>query len=94
MQSGYRNVDKYGEKVVVTSKGIDIDLKPDKCYNLRIKEYVQLFTDLLQSGIVTVDFLMHRKENGMIRDHGFPFKILPRNKDLLFPKPIEYDLTK
>lgn len=28
------------------------------------------------------------------RDHGFPFKIFPRDRDLLFPEAIEYDLEQ
>jgi len=51
-----------------------------------------VFPDLLDSGIITVDFLMHQKPNGIIRDHGFPFKILPSNINMLFPEPLEYDL--
>lgn len=35
---------------------------------------------------------MHRKENGTVRDHGFPFKIFPKDLDLLFPEPKTYEL--
>lgn len=55
---------------------------------------LSLFADLIDSGIVTVDFLMHLKENGKVRDHGFPFKIRPKDINMLFPEVIEYDLTK
>ena len=54
---------------------------------------VALFSNLIDEGIVTVDFTMHRKPNGAIRDHGFPFKIYPTNINLLFPEVVEYDLT-
>ena len=54
---------------------------------------VSLFSSLIADGIVSVDFLMHYKPNGMIRDHGFPFKMMPGDVNLLFPQVIEYDLT-
>ncbi len=53
-----------------------------------------LIPSLLDEGIITVDYLMHRKPNGSTRDHGFPFKIFPRDMGLLFPEEIEYDLEK
>ena len=53
-----------------------------------------LFPQLIDEGIITVDYIMHRQENGTVRDHGFPFKIFPKNLDLLFPEPQTYDLTK
>lgn len=55
---------------------------------------ISLFAGLIADGIVSVDFLMHYKPNGMVRDHGFPFKIMPQNVNLLFPEVIEYDLTR
>lgn len=51
-----------------------------------------LFPQLIDEGIITVDYIMHRKENGTVRDHGFPFKIYPRDLDLLFPEPKTYEL--
>lgn len=53
-----------------------------------------LFPQLIDEGIITVDYIMHRKENGTVRDHGFPFKIFPKDLDLLFPEPKTYDLLK
>ena len=55
---------------------------------------VSLFAGLIAEGIVSVDFLMHLKPNGQIRDHGFPFKIMPQDVNLLFPEVIEFDLTR
>lgn len=54
---------------------------------------VSLFSNLIAEGVVSVDFLMHFKPNGSVRDHGFPFKIMPQDVNLLFPDVIEYDLT-
>ena len=51
-----------------------------------------LFPQLIDEGIITVDYIMHRKENGTVRDHGFPFKIFPKDLDLLFPEPKTYEL--
>ena len=45
------------------------------------------FVALLESGIITVDYLMHLKPNGVARDHGYLFKILPENLESLFPQP-------
>lgn len=53
-----------------------------------------LFPQLIDEGIITVDYIMHRKANGTVRDHGFPFKIFPKDLDLLFPEPKTYDLLK
>lgn len=52
-----------------------------------------LFPQLIDEGIITVDYIMHRKANGTVRDHGFPFKIFPKDLDLLFPEPKTYELT-
>ena len=51
------------------------------------------FVALLESGLITVDYLMHMKGNGAARDHGYLFKILPENLDSLFPKPEFYNLA-
>lgn len=53
-----------------------------------------LFPQLIDEGIITVDYIMHKKENGTVRDHGFPFKIFPRDLSLLFPEPKTYKLYK
>lgn len=53
---------------------------------------VSLFPQLIDEGIITVDYIMHRKENGTVRDHGFPFKIFPKDLNLLFPEPKIYEL--
>lgn len=52
-----------------------------------------LFPQLIDEGIITVDYIMHRQKNGTVRDHGFPFKIYPKDIDLLFPEPKVYDFT-
>lgn len=51
-----------------------------------------LFPQLIDEGIITVDYLLHRKEDGGVRDHGFPFKIFPRDLHLLFPEEKVYEL--
>lgn len=40
---------------------------------------------LLQSGVVTMDFTLSQKPSGAVRDHGYLFRIDPRNFELLFP---------
>lgn len=54
---------------------------------------VTLFSNLIDEGVVTVDFIMHYRPNGSVRNHGYPFKIFPRDLGLLFPEEIDYDLT-
>ena len=51
------------------------------------------FVPLIESKIITVDYLMHFKENGTARDHGYLFKILPENLKKLFPEPKDFDLS-
>lgn len=52
---------------------------------------VSLFGHLVESGIITMDYTLSQK-NERVRDHGYIFKLHPRNIDLLFPHPIEYTL--
>lgn len=52
-----------------------------------------LFDLLLESGVITVDFVMHIKENGSARDHGYLFKISKDNLNKLFPKIKEYNFS-
>ncbi|MBE6513461.1 MAG: MvaI/BcnI restriction endonuclease family protein [Methanobrevibacter olleyae] len=53
-----------------------------------------VFPFLINEGIITVDFLIHQKENGKLRDHGFPFKINKKDRNLLFEDMEVYDLRK
>lgn len=52
---------------------------------------VSLFGHLVESGIITMDYTLSQK-NERVRNHGYIFKLHPRNIDLLFPHPIEYTL--
>lgn len=51
------------------------------------------FIPLVEAKVITVDYLMHFKETGRARDHGYLFKILPENLKKLFPKPKDFDLS-
>jgi hypothetical protein len=55
-----------------------------------ISEY---FGALIESNVITMDYTIHLKTNGKTRDHGYLFKILPENLELLFPPPVFYDLS-
>jgi hypothetical protein len=48
---------------------------------------VRNFDALLEGGLVSVDYLMSQKQEGrnVVRDHGYLFKINPRDFDALFP---------
>ena len=56
------------------------------------KPTVSLIGYLIDSGIITMDYTMHFKENGTVRDHGYIFKIKPKHISMLFPNPVDYIL--
>jgi len=47
---------------------------------------------LLAEGVVTMDFTLSEKKSGGVRDHGYLFRIDPKNLGLLFPSLKTYDL--
>lgn len=49
------------------------------------------FHTLCETGIIQVDHLIKRDSHG-VRERGPLFKISPNNLDLLFPKPLEFEL--
>jgi hypothetical protein len=48
---------------------------------------------LISVGKVEVDLTLSRKPSGGTRDHGYLFKIWPRDLELLFPPPVIHDLA-
>lgn len=56
------------------------------------KPTASLLGYLIDAKIITMDYTMHFKENGKVRDHGYLFKIRPENVGMLFPDPVEYIL--
>ncbi len=56
------------------------------------KPTASLLGYLFDSRIVTMDYTMHFKENKKVRDHGYIFKIKPKNVSMLFPDPVEHIL--
>lgn len=56
------------------------------------KPNTSLFSYLIDIGIITMDYTMHFKPNGTVRDHGYLFKIKPGNVNMLFPEPITHIL--
>lgn len=52
------------------------------------------FVNLLEEGIITVDYAMHFRKNGAAKDHGYLFKIFPDKLNLLFPSPKKINLTE
>jgi hypothetical protein len=51
------------------------------------------FETLLEAGLVSVHYLMKERTTGHVRDHGYLFKIDPRNFGSLFPPSNIYDLA-
>ena len=47
---------------------------------------------LIADGTVTMDYTLSLKDSGVVRDHGYLFKVKPDNLDLLFPPGKEYNL--
>ena len=47
---------------------------------------------LISEGIITMDFTLSEKQSGGVRDHGYLFRIDPKNLGLLFPSLQTYDL--
>jgi hypothetical protein len=45
------------------------------------------FAALVEAGVITVDYAMHKKSETRARDHGYLFKIHPDNLGALFPPP-------
>lgn len=55
--------------------------------------YINKFETLVETGLVTMDYTMHLKQSGRVRDHGYLFKLRPKSKAALFPNSQLYDLT-
>jgi hypothetical protein len=47
---------------------------------------------LIAEGVITMDFTLSEKQTGGVRDHGYLFRIDPKNLGLLFPSLQTYDL--
>jgi len=54
--------------------------------------FSSIFHTLCDQGVITVDHLIKRKD-GAVKEKGPLFKIKPSNLGLLFPPPLEFDLT-
>jgi hypothetical protein len=51
------------------------------------------FHTLCQEGVITLDHLIKRDESGRVVEKGPLFKINPSDLGLLFPPPLQFDLT-
>jgi len=56
------------------------------------KPIIRNVDTLIESGIISVDYLMSDKGNNVVRDHGYLFKIHQKNLSSLFPEPKNYVL--
>ncbi len=54
--------------------------------------FTSIFHTLCDQGVITVDHLIKRSERG-VKEKGPLFKIKPSDLGLLFPPPLEFDLT-
>lgn len=50
------------------------------------------FITLIEAGIITVDYALHKNSDNRARDHGYLFKIRPNDLGALFPPPEIYVL--
>ena len=53
---------------------------------------IDKFMSLIPLGVVTHDFTMHRRPDGVVRDHGFLFRIRSEHIIKLFSSVAKYDL--
>lgn len=58
------------------------------------KPNINYFKLLLNEGLIELDYTMHLKPNGKSRDHGYLFKIWPRNINSLFDSTRTFDLAE
>jgi hypothetical protein len=56
------------------------------------KPNAHLMGALLEQSIITMDYTLSQKAT-RVRDHGYLFKIKPENVELLFPNPVNYELS-
>jgi hypothetical protein len=48
---------------------------------------------LINEGIITLDYTLSEKSDGKVRDHGYLFRIWPKDLGLLFPAVETYELS-
>ncbi len=48
---------------------------------------------LVDTGKIEMDYTLSSKPSGGTRDHGYLFKVWPKNFDLLFPPPVNYAIS-
>jgi hypothetical protein len=48
---------------------------------------------LINLGVITLDYTLSQKVNGSVRDHGYLFRIWPKDLSLLFPEVETFELT-
>lgn len=58
-----------------------------------VNPYIDRLETLIETGLITLDYTLHIKPSGKVRDHGYLFKLQPNSIEALFPKPLSYDLT-
>ncbi len=56
--------------------------------------YIDKLETLIETGLITMDYTMHMKKTGTVRDHGYLFKLHQNSKKSLFPESTTYDLTR
>jgi hypothetical protein len=54
--------------------------------------YIDKLETLIETGLITMDYTMHIRPNGKVRDHGYLFKLHQNSKRSLFPESTIYDL--
>jgi hypothetical protein len=55
---------------------------------------ISRFETLVETGFVTLDYTMHERETGGVRDHGYLFKLKSGHLEALFPAPSNYILSE
>ena len=56
--------------------------------------YIHKLETLFETGLVTMDYTLHLKSTGKVRDHGYLFKLKANSSAALFPIVSHYDLCR
>lgn len=74
------------------------DRENEKFHYVEVEHTVNPFVDkletLIETGLITLDYTLHIKSTGKVRDHGYLFKLKENSMEALFPKPVKHDLTQ
>jgi hypothetical protein len=88
---------KHRETFWVTARSTGQESGIEKFHYVEVQHtkapLIRNFGPLVKAGHISMDFTLHQKNSGSIRNHGYLWKVAKAHKNLLFPNPVRYDLT-